>query len=213
MRQSGLPCPRNNFRCNKDKHFSPIISCALEEKFKTGHPNSRFHYGCWFWGSVYYFLKIYFKNLCIDFGCAGFQLQHMGPSLFVEARESLVAACTLLIVACGIQFPDQGWNPGPCIGSSESLPLDHKGGPEFTIIIIITNFFLSLPCSLWVLGFPSGSDGKESACSAGDMGSIPGLGGPPGVGNGELFQLSCLEESMDRGAWWAAVHRATKTER
>ena len=53
-------------------------------------------------------------------------------------------------------------------------------------------------------GFPGGSDGKASACNAGDLGSIPGLGSP-GEGNGNPFQHSCLENPMDRGAWWAAV--------
>ena len=46
------------------------------------------------------------------------------------------------------------------------------------------------------MGFPSGSDGKESACNEGDLGSIPGLGGYP-------FQYSCLENPVDRGAWRA----------
>jgi len=49
-------------------------------------------------------------------------------------------------------------------------------------------------------GFPGGSDGKASACNAGDLGLIPGLGRSPGKGNGNLFQYSCLENSMDRGA-------------
>ena len=49
-------------------------------------------------------------------------------------------------------------------------------------------------------GFPDGSDGKESACSAGDLGSIPGLGESPGEGNGNPLQYSCLENPMDRGA-------------
>ena len=53
--------------------------------------------------------------------------------------------------------------------------------------------------SLW--GFPGGSDGKESACNAGDLGSIPGLGRSPGGGYGNPFQYSCLESSIDRGAW------------
>ena len=54
--------------------------------------------------------------------------------------------------------------------------------------------------------FPGGSDGKESACHAGDLGLIPGLGRSPGEGNGYPFQYSCLENSMDRGAWRATVH-------
>ena len=53
--------------------------------------------------------------------------------------------------------------------------------------------------------FPGGSDGKESACNAGDTGSIPGLGRSPGEGNGNPLQYSCLQNSMDRGAWWATV--------
>ena len=55
------------------------------------------------------------------------------------------------------------------------------------------------------LGFPDGSDGKESACNAGDWGSIPGLGRTPSEGNGYPLQYSCLENSMDRGCWWATV--------
>ena len=55
-------------------------------------------------------------------------------------------------------------------------------------------------------GFPCSSVGKESACSAGDLGLIPGLGRFPGEGNGNPLQYPCLENLMDRGAWWAAVH-------
>ena len=61
-------------------------------------------------------------------------------------------------------------------------------------------------------GFPSGSDGKESACSAGDPGSIPGSGSSPGEGNGNLLRYPCLKNSMDRGAWWTTCHRATKSQ-
>ena len=59
-------------------------------------------------------------------------------------------------------------------------------------------------------GFPGGSDGKESACNAGDQGSVPGLGRSPGGGNGNPLQYSCLEDSMDRGAWRATVHGVAK---
>ena len=51
-------------------------------------------------------------------------------------------------------------------------------------------------------GFLGGSDGKESAPSAGDLGSIPGWGRSPGKGNGNPLQFSCLENPMERGAWW-----------
>ena len=60
--------------------------------------------------------------------------------------------------------------------------------------------------------FPDGSDGKASACSAGDLGSIPGLGRSPGEGNGNPLQHPCLENRMDRGAWWATVHRVSRSQ-
>ena len=50
-------------------------------------------------------------------------------------------------------------------------------------------------------GFPGGTDGKESACNAGDLGSIPGLGRSPGEGNRNPLQYSCLKNLRDRGAW------------
>ena len=59
--------------------------------------------------------------------------------------------------------------------------------------------------------FPDGSDGKESACNAGDPGSIHGLGRSLGEGNGYLIQYSCLESSTDRGTWWTTVDVATKS--
>ena len=59
--------------------------------------------------------------------------------------------------------------------------------------------------------FPSSSDGKESACKAGDPGSILGSGRSPGEGNGNLLQYSCLKNSMDREVWWATVHGVTNS--
>ena len=61
------------------------------------------------------------------------------------------------------------------------------------------------------LGFPGGSDGKESACNVGDLGLIPGLGRSPGEGNGYPLQYPGLENFMDGGAWWATVHRVAKS--
>ena len=62
------------------------------------------------------------------------------------------------------------------------------------------------------MGFPGGSDSKDSACNAGDLGLSPGSGKSPGEGNGYLLQYSCLENSMDRGAWQAVVHGVAKTK-
>ncbi|CAI9154609.1 unnamed protein product [Rangifer tarandus platyrhynchus] len=55
-------------------------------------------------------------------------------------------------------------------------------------------------------GLPGGTDGKESACNVGDPGSIPGSGRFPREGNGYPLQYSCLENSTERGAWWATIH-------
>ena len=58
---------------------------------------------------------------------------------------------------------------------------------------------------------PHGSDGKASACNAGDLGSIPGSGRSPGEGNGNPLQHACLENAIDGGAWQATVHGVTKS--
>ena len=67
-------------------------------------------------------------------------------------------------------------------------------------------------------GFPGGSlvknppdNAGHAGDAAGDVGLIPELGRPPGVKNGSLLQYSCLENSMDRGAWQAVIHRVTKS--
>ena len=62
------------------------------------------------------------------------------------------------------------------------------------------------------LGFPGGSDDKESVCNVGDLGSIPGSGRSPGEGNGNPLQYSSLENPMDRGAWRATVHGVTESD-
>ena len=60
-------------------------------------------------------------------------------------------------------------------------------------------------------GFPGESDGKESTCNAGELGSIPGLERSPGEGNGNPFQYSCLGNPMDGEAWQATVHGVAKS--
>ena len=65
---------------------------------------------------------------------------------------------------------------------------------------------------LLLQGFLCGSEVKASACNARDLGSISGLGRSPGEGNGNPLQYSCLENPMDRGAWWATVHGVAKTQ-
>ena len=66
-----------------------------------------------------------------------------------------------------------------------------------------------IPQTRWLKGFPGGSDGEESACSAGDPGIDPGSGRYPGKGNGNPLQFSCQENCMDSIACWATVHGFT----
>ena len=80
----------------------------------------------------------------------------------------------------------------------------------FIIVLVILRFLRGNLVKLSVyhtlkLGFFGSPYGKESACNAGDQGSIPGLGRSPGEETGNPLQYSCLENSMDRGAWWAIV--------
>ena len=60
-------------------------------------------------------------------------------------------------------------------------------------------------------GFPGGSVVKKLPANAGNIGPIPGSGRSPGEGNDSPLQYSCLENSMDRGAWWATVHGVAKS--
>ena len=61
------------------------------------------------------------------------------------------------------------------------------------------------------MGFPDGSVVNGVPANAGDLGSIPGSGRSPAEGNGNPLQYSCLENPMDREAWWATVHGVTKS--
>ena len=72
--------------------------------------------------------------------------------------------------------------------------------------------YSTLIWSCYTLGFRGGSDGKESACIAGDLDSIPGSGRSPGEKNGYPLQYSCLENSTDRGTLWVTAHGVTKSQ-
>ena len=65
---------------------------------------------------------------------------------------------------------------------------------------------------IYDMGFPCASDGEESTYSVGNKNSIPWLGRSPGEGNGYKLLYSCLENSMDRGAWWATVLGDAKSQ-
>ena len=88
--------------------------------------------------------------------------------------------------------------------------------PSFLLSFLLCNCLFHGPFvnfeKISNLGIPGGSDSKESACNAGDPGSIPGSGRSPGDGNGCPLQYSCLKNSMDRGVWQAIVHGIAKTQ-
>ena len=77
---------------------------------------------------------------------------------------------------------------------------------SFAIFFILRSTLSDMTIAHLLLGFPGSSEVKASACNAGDLGSIPGLGRFPGAGNGNPLQYSGLENTMDGRAWWATVH-------
>ena len=81
-------------------------------------------------------------------------------------------------------------------------------GQEGCVLLVIYFFWLT---HVFRVGFPGGSDHKESTYHARDPSSIPGLGRSPGEGNGYPHQYSCLENPMDREALWAIVHGVAKS--
>ena len=91
----------------------------------------------------------------------------------------------------------------------------YSGYYSFVKYVFVKSFSQSVACPFIlfnkVLGFPGGLEVKASASSAGDLGSIPGSGRSPGEGNGNPLQYSCLENPVDRGAWWATVHGVAKS--
>ena len=93
--------------------------------------------------------------------------------------------------------------------SSTNFPNDDRKKNLLTLQTLSESKFLFL--LEYPQGFPGGSDSKESAHHAGDLGSIPGLGRSPGEENGNPLQYSCLENLMDRGAWQATVHGVAKS--
>ena len=85
----------------------------------------------------------------------------------------------------------------------------HRDTMLIMIIVNLERFYQSM--NIFVSLITEASVGKESACCVGDLASIPGSGRSPGEGNGNPFQYSCLEKSMDRGAWQATVCGITKS--
>ena len=103
------------------------------------------------------------------------------------------------------------WVPPKEGAGAFSLILSFWGRAEGLEVESITNDQSVVKHDCVIKGFPGGSDGKESACNAEDPGSIPGLERFLGEGNDYPLQYFCLENSMNRGAWWATVHVVTKS--
>ena len=92
-----------------------------------------------------------------------------------------------------------------------SLNMDISLSFSVQTFTFFTTDIMALKSWSWIIRlYLHCSDGKESACSAGDPGSISMSGRSPGEGHGNLLQYSCLENPMDRGAWQAAIHRVAK---
>ena len=141
-----------------------------------------------------------------------------GP--FLKSLFNLLPYCVPLMLwffgpaACRILAPWPGLEPAPPALEDEVLT---TGPPGKSLCDILKWWKYASGehsnCQGLVKGYelPCSSDGKESACNVGDPGSVPGLGRSPGEGNGNPIQYSCLENPMDRGAWWATVYRFTKS--
>ena len=120
---------------------------------------------------------------------------------------------------CKIETQETGWYNLAQIQSPKNQQL---WCPKSRRDRICLSFAFFCCCSIWALnelddaciywGFPGGSDSKESACIAGDPGSITRSGRYPGEGNGYPLQYFCLENSIDRGAWQTTVHGLAKSQ-
>ena len=124
-------------------------------------------------------------------------------------------------VACLGSQEEAGWMrmPGVSLSGLRSLCYSTQSltwpGQKWVWFVWCVLAWLHFTYQWWdVWGFLGGASGREPACNAGnteDMSSIPGSGRSPGGGHGSPLQYSCLEDSMDRGAWWATVHGVTNS--
>ena len=93
-----------------------------------------------------------------------------------------------------------------CVKNLYSSPISIAAGTYDTGLQ--RNYYI--PFLIW--GFPGISDGKQTACNAGDLCLTPGSGRSPSEENGKPLQYSCLENPMRREAWWAIVHEVAKSQ-
>ena len=115
----------------------------------------------------------------------------------------------------GLPWGGEKTRPGPHELESVTSPTCYSATPEPLHPLSLHKRLCASPWDCGVAstraGFPCGSDGRESACNAGDLGSIPGVGRSPGGGHGNILHYSCLENPVDRGAWQATVYRVAES--
>ena len=115
-----------------------------------------------------------------------------------------------------VQHSHPHMTPGKIIALTRHISFDNVMSllfitcSRFVIPFLARKQRLLISWHLLIWGFSHSSVGKESACSAGDVMSIPGSGRSPGEGNGNPLQYSCLQNLMDRGAWEATAHGVTR---
>ena len=134
-----------------------------------------------------------------------YSCRKLNPSyLFFFPIHSMQQIHILVITGCLYTVPFEAH----CKHRTDTLPeffiVIFSPDISASCLILSGSFFPQLELSF--VGFCGGSDGKESACSSGDPGSILGWRRSPGEGNGYPLQCSCLGNLMNRGAWWAIVH-------
>ena len=108
---------------------------------------------------------------------------------------------------------------GRSLEEGKGYPLQYSGLENSMAYVVhgviksqtLSDFHFHFSLSQYQMGFPGGSDGKESACNAGNPGLILGSGRCPGEVNGHPLHYSCLENPKDKGAWWAIVHGVAKS--
>ena len=104
---------------------------------------------------------------------------------------------------CSAFFMPQLSHPCKTTGKTIALTIQTFAGKVMSLLFNMLSSF--------VMGFPGGSEGKESACNTGDLGSVPGIGRSSGGGQGNPLQYSGLENPLDRGVWWAPAHGVPKS--
>ena len=139
-----------------------------------------------------------------------YSCRKLNPSyLFFFPIHSMQQIHILVITGCLYTVPFEAH----CKHRTDTLPeffiVIFSPDISASCLILSGSFFPQLELSF--VGFCGGSDGKESACSSGDPGSILGWRRSPGEGNGYPLQCSCLGNLMNRGAWWAIVHGVAKS--